>query len=385
MEGLLKNMITYTKHHYYYFIADLTVAITGLLGSGKTSACNFFCNHQVEQRLTVSEQSSCLVTSIKGKSIKFIDTPGFCDSHLSVPEDFHELSHALMLSRSGVHAFVMVLDTTSRFSKANVTALQDFFDLGEVAPYTLVVFTKAKQLAPKESEQKTVILEMLNAANVPDSLSEFMLKIKHRFMLLESVNYMGEDYYATKSAELLQMLDAITTKTNGMFTCYLINHAKELYENEKQRNLDELSRHNAAVHHLLTNIQEAKQQRLQARITGKKLSNSQPSTNLRAISFCLAIAFLGATIGYTYMPSILGTVSGASLGGILGEFLHNYVERQKMKLPPRVRCIPFCFILGSVGTIVGSLRLSFEVGAFIGFGLGIGGKFIYEYTEKQPT
>ena len=331
----------------------------------------------------MSEQSSCLVTSIKGKSIKFVDTPGFCDSHLSVPGDFHELSHALMLSRSGVHAFIMVLDATSRFSKANVTALQDFFDLGEVAPYTFVIFTKAKQLAPRESEQKTVIVEMLNAANVPDSLNEFMQKVKHRFILLESVSYMGEDYFATKSTELLQMMDTITAETNGMFTCYLINHAKQLYEVEKQRNLDELSRHKAAVQHLLTNMQEAKQQKFEARVTGRKPSNSQPSTNLRAVSFCLALAFLGATIGCTYMSPILGTVSGASLGGILGDFLYNYIEKQKMKLPPQAKCIPFCLVLGTVGTIVGSIRLSFEIGAFIGIGLGIGGKFIYEYTERQ--
>ena len=57
-----------------------------------------------------------------------------------------------------------------------------------------------------------------------------------------------------------------------------------------------------------------------------------------------------------------------------------------MKLPPQARCIPFCLILGSVGIIdfiVGSIRLSFEVREFIGFVLGIGGKFIYEYTERQ--
>ena len=34
-----------------------------------------------------------------------------------------------------------------------------------------------------------------------------------------------------------------------MFACYLMNHAKQLYENEKQSNLDELSRHNTAVQH----------------------------------------------------------------------------------------------------------------------------------------
>ena len=159
----------------------------------------------MKQRFTVSEQTASLVTNIEGKSIKLIDTPGFCDSHISVPENFNELSHAMMLSRSGVHAFGIVLDVTSRFSKANVTALQDFFELGEIAPYTFVIFTKAKQLASRESEQQTVILEMLNDANVPDSLCEFMQKINNRYMLLESISYMGADYLDAKSAELSQI------------------------------------------------------------------------------------------------------------------------------------------------------------------------------------
>lgn len=335
----------------------------------------------MKQRFSVSGQTTCVVTNIEGKSIKFIDTPGFCDSRLSVPENFNELSHAIMLSRSGVHAFAMVLDVTSRFSKANVTALQDFFELGEITPYTFVIFTKAKQLASRESEQKTVILEMLSDVNVPNSLCEFMQKINNRFILLESINYMGEDYLVKKLAELSQMLVKITTETNGIFTCYLMNHAKQLYENETQGNPDELSRHNAAVHHLLANIQEVKQKRLDL----KRKNSTYRLSNLRTASFCLAVAFLGATIGYTYMSPLLGTCSGVFLGGILGEFIHTCIEKQKMKLPLQARSIPFCLILASIGAIVGSMRVSFKVGALVGVGLGLVGKVIYDYTEKQLT
>ena len=101
------------------FAANLTVVITGLLGSGKTSACNFFCNQQLKNssNLSISHQTAYFITNIEERSVKFIDTPGFCDSRLSEPQTFSELAHALILTRSGVHAFGMVLDVTSRFLK----------------------------------------------------------------------------------------------------------------------------------------------------------------------------------------------------------------------------------------------------------------------------
>ena len=50
-------------------------------------------------------------------------------------------------------------------------ALQDFLGLGEISPYTFVIFTKAKQLASKETDQQTTITNMLYDSNIPDSLS----------------------------------------------------------------------------------------------------------------------------------------------------------------------------------------------------------------------
>ena len=245
----------------------------------------------------------------------------------------------------------MVLDVTSRFSKANVIALQDFLGLGEITPYTFVIFTKAKQLASKETDQQTAITKMLNDSNIPESLSSFMQKVNNRYLLLESVDYMGNDYLITKLHELTLMLDKITAKTGRMFTCHLINHAKNLYEKENQANRDEISRHNAAVNLLLSTMKDAKHKR-----SDVTMMRARSQVLARVLSLCLVFALLGASIGYTYTSSILATCPGAGLGCIIGKVIYDCIEKHKIKLPSRARVIPFCLLFLSAGIIIGSMN-----------------------------
>ena len=138
-------------------IGELTVAVTGLSGSGKTSVCNFFAGktgYKTGKVFSISKQSSRRNVLVNTEVVTLIDTPGFCDINITTSQSYGEMVHAIMLAREGVHAFAFVLDVTSRFSKAHATALQDFQKLGEVAPYTFVIFTNAKRLADDEEGQK---------------------------------------------------------------------------------------------------------------------------------------------------------------------------------------------------------------------------------------
>ena len=250
---------------FCFAIGELTVAVTGLSGSGKTSVCNFFAGktgYKTGKVFSVSKQSSRRNVLVNTEVVTLIDTPGFCDinitTYITKLWGNGPCNHA---GQKGVHAFAFVFNVTSRFSKAHATALQDFQKLGEVAPYTLVIFTNVKRLADDEEGQKQVISEMLSDSECPEALKEFMQSINYRYMLLESVNAIAYNYYALKSQELMENVVS-RSQTSKVFMCYLMEQAKAFYDaqerllQERQLNVDHLTVHNEASQQLLNALVE---------------------------------------------------------------------------------------------------------------------------------
>jgi len=185
---------------YLLLLGEPTIVVTGLPGSGKSAVCNFFAgenSYKVDDPLHVTNQTSKFKIFFNAQPVTLIDTPGFCDINITTSHSYGEMVHVIILAREGVHAFAFVLDVTSRFSKTHVAALQDFQKFGEVAPYTFVIFTKAKQLADDEKGQQLIIAEILSDSECPEALKEFMQSINYRYMLLESVDPVTSDYLAT--------------------------------------------------------------------------------------------------------------------------------------------------------------------------------------------
>ena len=149
-------------------------------------------SYRAESSVTVSKQSSFIKTFIDARPITFIDTPGFCDANISLSQKNEERAHAFLLVKEGVHAFGFVLDVTSRLSKAHLTALQDFQKFEGIMPFTFVIFTKGKRLVSTESEQQKVISRMLNSS--PPALQQFMQSINYRYIILESIESINENY-----------------------------------------------------------------------------------------------------------------------------------------------------------------------------------------------
>ena len=50
--------------------------------------------------------------------MRLVDSPGFCDDHVTEQEHMNELANAVLLAREGVHAIVLVLSAESRFTGA---------------------------------------------------------------------------------------------------------------------------------------------------------------------------------------------------------------------------------------------------------------------------
>ena len=308
------------------------VVFTGTPGSGKSSACNFFVKGD-KNTVSVTKQSAYIKTVINARSITFIDTPGFCDANISMSQKNEEKAHALMLAKDGVHAFAFVLDVTSRFSQTHAIALQDFQKFEGIIPFTFVVFTKGKQLASSEAQQRQIISGMLN--NSPAALKQFMQKLNYRYIILESIDYMSEDYCMNKSSELIEKIDAIFLKKKVVFTCYLINLAKEMYDTQRKvckqsGNLaatDKMAVHSVVAKQLQNKLTEIEQmyteqtgevgmqdRRTQARVAA-----------IRGVIFCF-FSLIGAAVG-SYMWPMVGTVIGAMAGLFIGKQIYDYTQK----------------------------------------------------------
>jgi len=211
--------------------------VTGVTGSGKSSACNFFCSEEVfatnEGFASVTAKTGVVVKKILGKTIKFIDTPGFCDEYETDDEHMKELGRAIFLARNGVHAIGFTINAGGRFTKNESRTFKEMTKFKEIWPFTFVIFTNAEVLGDDEEERVSQLQQNLAAERCPQALHDLLQCVSNRYILIESVepaeNYQA--YYKQKVRELLQMIYKIHELNNHkLYTNELFVKASELVE-----------------------------------------------------------------------------------------------------------------------------------------------------------
>ncbi|XP_065888141.1 uncharacterized protein [Dysidea avara] len=219
-----------------------SILFTGVTGSGKSSACNFICKTDKfptgSGLISVTTQSHAAITTLGQYTARIIDSPGFCDDHVSDEEHMKELGHGVMLAREGVHAIGLVLRADNRFTGAEATMLREMENFGELWPYIFILFTRARQLGADDGTQRYQIKEFLRNPRCPDSLKVLMRRVNDRYIMLESVDSMGDDYHQIKCAELVGKVQQIFSNTGKAYTNVLFDHALQLYEKAKKDEMD---------------------------------------------------------------------------------------------------------------------------------------------------
>ena len=125
-------------------------------------------------------------------TVRIVDSPGFCDDHVTEEEHMKELGNGVMLAREGVHAIGLVLKVDNRFTGAEATVLKEMENFGELWPYIFVLFTKAKSQGDDDGTQRHQIRQYLQRSRCPNSLKLLMSRVNNRFIMLESVDHMGD-------------------------------------------------------------------------------------------------------------------------------------------------------------------------------------------------
>ena len=195
--------------------------LTGTTGNGKSSACNFYMQKNFfkarRSLLSVTRKTESKVATVGGKRVELVDTPGFLDPS-SVEEDDERLEFArgLIDIKCGFHMLGLVFNVTRRIEKADEKVLKNLLTrYKHYLPYIVLFFTRAKSLGDTEVEQKSVmkdLIEEIQATKI-SSLPQVLEKINHRYIILESVEEMGEGYHGKKSNELVKMIGTIFKQT----------------------------------------------------------------------------------------------------------------------------------------------------------------------------
>lgn len=214
--------------------ADYVLVLTGVLGSGKSKAGNIILNDEVFPSKwslkPVTKESASSTRNVGGKGITVIDTPGFLDpSSLTKLEEFKGFAKAIVDMPDGIHAVGLVINIANRVTEGDAKLLEMLLAAEDMIPYAFLIFTHAKALAETEEEQKQLLDSVLKDKNeCPEVLQRLLSQINNRYILLESMNYMGEGYFTKKSQEILEVLRQIKTNNRKPYTCAINELAEKL-------------------------------------------------------------------------------------------------------------------------------------------------------------
>lgn len=134
------------------------------------------------------------------KKIFLVDTPGIFDTQEPNDEIQQEIFKCINLSSPGPHAFILVLNITTRFTKDEEQTVQHFVKYfgEEIYKYLIVLFTRKEELDRRNLSLKQYI------ENSGQSLKSFIEKCGGRAFAME--NTLQGDTLDEQVRELLNMI-----------------------------------------------------------------------------------------------------------------------------------------------------------------------------------
>ena len=319
-----------------YYISeqpDYTVVFAGITGTGKSAAGNFFFNKDVFSSggglLAVTDKCSAYTSTICGKTVKIIDTPGFFDGYTSAEENFGELSKTITFAKDGIHAVVFVMNN-NRYTEQCEKAIKHLQLFKGLKPFLFVLLTHANNEGVTKAATDEYIQQTLSHPRCPGGLKNLIELVKNRVIMLESVNTNAENYHAQKSKEFIMMIEDIH-KSNAykIYTNSMLQRAAQVYERAKLQQKAEIR-----IATKLLQSNEEKIQQLKKQAKGSTNSEAIKKINDKIVALTLE--------NKTLESIILEEIKGEYLVKLTNKILQAVMEGSKIIAKNIVQFIIHC-------------------------------------------
>ena len=224
----------------------------GVTGAGKSCLGNFIL--QEDNRFPESEiilksktqKASVECTVFDTQRLCIVDTPGFGDTlrigtHESIAMDIaNDASHLIieftkmmMLTKTGISAFFIVVPLHHRDYAGLQQLLNFFLILGNFWNHSIVVLTHGTAIGGTKDEQYKTFTDLLQDPDCPPLLIDLVKKVNDRFVIVEAKDWRNDTAYRNEVVTKLLSLSDDIIKQNGLYQDNLQSIGREAYEKAK--------------------------------------------------------------------------------------------------------------------------------------------------------